>query len=226
MRFILDKIASNLKKEEFKLDKRIPIKYLIDFIAGKIFSLIWGMIVFRTYRKIFLHFSSVLKCKSKISFQNNLLIEGNCYINALSVDGIIFGNNVSLGRNTTIECTGNIRWLGKGLKVGNNVGLGTHGFYGCAGGVEIGSDTIIGNYVSFHSENHNYSDISIPIRSQGVNHKGICVGNNCWVGAKATFLDGSTVGNGCIIAAGAVVRGNFPDNCIIGGIPAKILKFR
>lgn len=83
----------------------------------------------------------------------------------------------------------------------------------------------IGNFVSFHSENHNYEDKTIPIRLQGVNHKGIKVGNNCWIGAKVTILDGVQIGNRCVIAARAVVRaGKYPDNCIIGGVPAKIIK--
>ena len=64
----------------------------------------------------------------------------------------------------------------------------------------------------------------LPIRLQGVNHQGIKIGNNVWIGAKATFLDGSVVGNNSIVAAGAVVRGIFPDNVIIGGVPAKIIK--
>ena len=116
--------------------------------------------------------------------------------------------------------------LGKGLIVGDNVGLGTHGFWGCAGGIEIGSDVIFGNYVSLHSENHNFKDLIKPIRLQGVNHKGIKIGSNCWIGSKVTILDGATIGNGCIIAAGAVLKGIFPDNVIIGGVPARILKYR
>lgn len=68
--------------------------------------------------------------------------------------------------------------------------------------------------------------MDIPIRKQGVNRKGIKIGSNCWIGAKVTILDGTIIGNGCIVAAGAVVRGQFPDNCVIGGVPAKILKMR
>ena len=56
--------------------------------------------------------------------------------------------------------------------------------------------------------------------------KPITIGNNCWIGAKVTILDGTKIGNGCIVAAGAVVKGIFPDNVIIGGVPAKILKYR
>lgn len=116
--------------------------------------------------------------------------------------------------------------LGDGLIIGRNVGLGTHGFYGGAGGVKIGDDCIFGNYVSVHPENHNYKDLDIPIRCQGVNRKGIIIGKGCWIGAKATILDGTILGDGCIVAAGAVVSGKFPDNVIIGGIPAKIIKRR
>ena len=77
-----------------------------------------------------------------------------------------------------------------------------------------------------HSENHNFEDINKPIRLQGVNHKGIKIGNNCWIGAKATILDGAEIGDGCVIAAGAVVRGKFPNNVVIAGVPAKIVKRR
>ncbi len=45
-----------------------------------------------------------------------------------------------------------------------------------------------------------------------------------WIGAKVTFIDGSSIGNNCVIAAGAIVTDNFPDNVLIGGVPAKIIK--
>lgn len=156
----------------------------------------------------------------------NLSIDRGCYIDALSLKGISFGNNVSIGKYTTIECTGTLKSLGKGLKVGSRVGLGTHGFFGCAGGIEIGDDTIFGNYVSLHSENHNFQDRYIPIRLQGVKRKGIIIGKDCWIGAKVTILDGTVIGDGCIVAAGAVVRGYIPPYSIIGGIPAKVIKSR
>lgn len=226
LRLVIDKVVSLVKREEFKLDKRIPISYLVQFFSNKFVGLVYGYIILRRRSKVFVHPSAVIRCKRKFHFSDNLSIDRLCYIDALSTNGIVLGKNVSIGKYTNIECTGNLRWLGKGLKVGNNVGIASHVFFGCAGGVEIGSDTIIGNYVSFHSENHNYSSKETIIRLQGVNHKGIIIGNDCWIGAKSTFLDGAIVGDGCIIAAGSVVRGEFPNNCIIGGIPAKVLKYR
>ena len=78
----------------------------------------------------------------------------------------------------------------------------------------------------FHAENHNYTALNIPIRLQGVNQKGIKIGNNIWIGAGAVFLDGSEVEDGCIVAANAVVKDKFPPNCIIAGVPAKIVRMR
>ena len=67
----------------------------------------------------------------------------------------------------------------------------------------------------------------LPVQKSHSNRaliKGITLGNNIWVGAKVTFLDGSQVGDNSVVAAGAVVKGVFPNNVIIGGVPAKILK--
>lgn len=223
---VLSGVITRIKGESFRLDKNIPIGYLFSFFLWKAWCLIVGTWKFRRIGKCFVHPSSIIKCSSKIRVGKNLNVDRNCYIDALSINGIQFGDNVSVGKNTTIECSGTLKDLGKGLKVGDNVGLGTHGFLGCAGGIEIGDNTIFGNFVSMHSENHNFSDHSQPIRLQGVNRKGIKIGCDCWIGAKVTILDGAVIGNGCIVAAGAVVRGQFPENVIIGGVPAKIIKQR
>mgnify|MGYP000688872669 CR=1 FL=1 len=57
-----------------------------------------------------------------------------------------------------------------------------------------------------------------------MNRKGIKIGKDCWIGSKTTILDGTEIGDGCIIAAGAVVRGKIESYSIIGGIPAKTIK--
>ncbi len=226
MRGVVNKIISKIKGAPFVFDAAIPSYYIFRLFFSKIFCGLFGILVFRRCTRVFFHRTSTVKCRSKIRFGRNLSIDRYCYIDALSTDGIVFGENVSIGKYTTIECTGTLTNIGKGLVVGSRTGLGTHGFFGCAGGVVIGSDTIFGNYVSIHSENHNFNELSIPIRCQGVNRKGIVIGNNCWIGAKATILDGSKIGNGCVIAAGAVVIGEFPDNSVVGGVPAKIIKYR
>lgn len=226
MRKYINKAISRVKGESFSLDENIPLSYLLGFFWDKFKCLIHGFLIFWRATPAYIHPSSKIKCKNKIRFGRNLNIARRCFVDALSSDGIVFGENVSIGKNTTIECTGSLKSIGKGLVVGDRVGLGTHGFLGCAGGIEIGDDTIFGNYVSLHSENHNYQDANTPIRLQGVTHKGIKIGCDCWIGAKATILDGAVIGDGCIVAAGAVVRGEIPAYSIIGGVPAKVLKQR
>lgn len=206
------------------IDNNIPSTVILNFCFNKICSLLRGILV--VHKKIFLEKGIIIRSKKKIQWGRNIRCAQGVVLDALSYNGIKFGDNCSVGKNTRIECTGSFTFLGKGFSCGNNCGLGTDSFYGCAGGIEIGNDVIVGNYVTMHSENHNYNNPDIPIRLQGVNHKGIRIGDNCWIGAKATILDGSVIGDGCVVGAGAVVKGIFPDNVIIGGVPAKILKIR
>ena len=151
-------------------------------------------------------------------------LEDNVYLSALGTEPIVFGNNVKIGAFSRVITSTSFNDLGKGIKIGDNVGLGEFAYLGGAGGLEIGSDCIIGQYLSCHPENHNYADTSQLIRFQGTTRQGIKIGQNCWIGSKVTILDGVTVGNNCVIAAGAVVTKSMPDNVIIGGVPAKILK--
>jgi acetyltransferase-like isoleucine patch superfamily enzyme len=190
--------------------------------------MLYGMIRLRTLTRVFVDPSAKIICASNLHFGKNLNIGYGCYINALSKRGITCGDNVSMGFHTYIVMSGSLHNIADRMVIGNNVGLGTHGSYGVGvGNLEIGDNTICGNYVSIHPENHIIDRLDVPIRLQGVKSKGgVKIGKNCWIGAKATILDGTCIGDGCVVAAGAVVKGVFPDNCIIGGVPARILKMR
>ncbi|MGE0842274.1 acyltransferase [Pseudonocardia sp.] len=110
--------------------------------------------------------------------------------------------------------------------MGEYSGIGDHAHIGCSGGVFLGANVIAGPYVTFHSQEHVADDLSEPIRLQGTVESPIRIEDNVWIGARVTFLAGSRVGSGSIVAAGSVVRGVFPSNCVVGGVPAKILKYR
>lgn len=225
---LMQRLLYKIKGKDFTLDQEIPTTYLVAFYLSKLLGVLYGVIRLRTFKLVCIHPSAIIKCSSKLKFGSGLHIERGCYIDALSKDGLTFGKNCSLGLYTTIKLTGTLRQLGNRVTIGDNVGLGSHGFYGCGKGVlEIGNDCIFGNYVSIHPENHITESIKDPIRLQGVFSKGgVKIGNNCWIGAKVTILDGTVIGNGCIVAAGAVVSGTFPDHAVIGGVPAKIIRYR
>lgn len=224
---IVEKLISSTKKEKFTLDRNVPLTALGDIIIERLFMRIRGLSYMNKKGALYIGRNCTIKSKSKITFGNNVSIQRGSDIDALSIEGIVFGDNVSIQKQTMIVCSGTIKQLGKGLVIGNNVGIGSNSFLGCAGGIVIGDDTITGNYVSFHAENHNYDNPDIPIRLQGVNRKGIHVGKNCWIGAKVTILDGAVIEDGCIVAAGAVVReGIYEKNSVLAGVPARIIKNR
>lgn len=89
----------------------------------------------------------------------------------------------------------------------------------------IGKDTIIAHGVTLVTGNHGMDPESIvPFHSQPLLTKEIRIGSNCWLGCNVVFLGGASVGNNCVVAAGSVVNKQFPDNVIIAGVPAKIIK--
>lgn len=220
------KIISKLKGESWNLDENIPLDYFLLLLFARFQMRLRGLYYFPLNLKgKYIGQNVKIKCKSKFHSGSNLSIGRNSYIDCLSINGVNLGNNVSMGEFTTIKCSGSLKNIGKGFKVGNNVGLGSNCFFGSAGGIEIGNDTIFGNLVSIHSENHNFSNSTLPIRLQGVNRIGVFIGENCWIGAKTTILDGAKIGRNVIIAAGSVVlKGDYNSNSIYGGNPAKFIK--
>ena len=213
-----------LKKsgKKYEIDPRIPSKLILLTLYKRVIMLLRGILL--TRKKIFVDVNTIIYNSKNISFGKSVTIEKNCFIDGFSSEKIIIGDCVKIGAFSTLSSTSHLSKYGKGLKIGNHSAIGQFAEFGAAGGIEIGNDVIMGSYVSFHSENHNFNDTTRLIREQWVTSKGIIIGNNVWVGAKATFLDGCIVGNNSIVAAGAVVNGVYPDNSIIAGVPAKVLK--
>ncbi|NMO80068.1 sugar O-acetyltransferase [Niallia alba] len=109
---------------------------------------------------------------------------------------------------------------GKNIKVGKNVFINSGCRFQDQGGITIGDGVLIGHNVVLATLNHD-----IDPRKRGTMHPApITIGNDVWIGANATVVPGVTIGDGAIIAAGAVVTKDVPPNVIVGGVPAKILK--
>jgi acetyltransferase-like isoleucine patch superfamily enzyme len=210
------------KGKKYQLDKNIPNQLLIHSLVSRIILLGRGVLYLR--KKVFLGKNCQILNKKNISFGSNVTVGKSSIIDGYASEKIVFGNNVNIGAYSMVSSTSHMSKFGKGLKIGNNSGIGRFTEFGASGGITIGNDVIMGSYISFHSENHNFEDSTKLIRNQGVTSSGIVIGNNVWVGAKVTFLDGCIIGNNCVVAAGAVVKGVFPNNVVIGGVPARILK--
>lgn len=221
LRFVFQKTMFSFGKK-YEIDNSVPDRLLISVLFKRGFMLLRGFL--RTGKQIFFGRRISLNNSREIVFGKNCTLENNVTIDGYSNKKVSFGDNVKIGSYTKILVTSHLQKMGEGVLMGNNCSIGDFSFLGCAGGITIGNDVIMGQYVSFHSENHNFSNKKLLIREQGVNHKGIELGNNIWVGAKVTFLDGAYVSDNSVVAAGAVVSGHFPPNVVIGGVPAKILK--
>jgi len=230
MKKMINKIIQMLGRNNYCVDPTLKSFDIINIAIPKIFQISRGFILKLFLKKsegfIFLGRRTNIRFKSKIIVGKTLQIGDNVEINALSKSGISIGDNVSILRNTIIECTGVIRNLGEGITIGNNVGIAQNCFIQVRGHVKIGNNVILGPGVSIFSENHNFSDPTKYINEQGEIRKGIIIEDGVWIASGTTILDGVTIGNNSIIAAGSVVNKDVPPFAIVGGIPAKIIKYR
>ena len=115
-----------------------------------------------------------------------------------------------------------VRYENAKISIGDNVLTNNNLFLCSANLIEIGDNTLIGQNVTIMDfEAH---DIN-PNNRKGIGEIGkVVIGKNVWIGNNVTILKNSVIGNNSIIATGAVVSGKFPENVIVGGIPAKIIK--
>lgn len=109
------------------------------------------------------------------------------------------------------------------ISIGNNVYIGPDSWINGVGGVTIGSGTIIGPKLSIYSANHNYRDASALPYDNIVFLDRVSVGENVWIGGNVILLPGASLGEGCIVGAGAVVTKKYPPFSVLGGNPAKLL---
>ena len=115
----------------------------------------------------------------------------------------------------------------RNLRLGSNVSINHNSFLSCEGGLTIGSNVSIAHGVSILTTEHSYSARNMPIKFQPLVEREVIIGNDIWIGAKATILAGVRVANGTIVAAGAVVtRDVTQSNTIVGGVPARTIKSR
>jgi len=112
------------------------------------------------------------------------------------------------------------------IEIGDNVFLNTNCMINAEGGLKIGSDTKIGPFTTIWTSNHEFSDITKPIRVQGNRYAPVVIGDDVWIGAQCTILAGINIGRGAVVGAGAIVTKDIPAYAVAAGNPAKIIKMR
>lgn len=110
---------------------------------------------------------------------------------------------------------------GKNITIGKNVFINSGCRFQDQGGITIGNDTLIGHNAVLATLNHRFA----PDNRKDMFPAPIVIGKNVWIGANATVLPGVSIGDNSIIAAGSVVTKDVPENTVVAGIPAKIIKY-
>jgi acetyltransferase-like isoleucine patch superfamily enzyme len=207
---------------EYLVAPDLPASYLMTVTIGRATELARGIV--RTRRRVFFGRGVRIRGGAGIHWGEFASVGDMVKLDGYAREGVHLGAGSALGRGCVVTCTSHASRYGTGFRLGLRSGLGDYCHVGASGGVVIGDDVIAGPFVSFHSQEHVFNDLRRPIREQGTTEEGIQIANNCWLGARVTVLDGTRIGSGSVVAAGAVVKGNFPERSLIGGVPARILR--
>jgi acetyltransferase-like isoleucine patch superfamily enzyme len=163
-----------------------------------------------------------LRHPHKIVLGDNVVIDDNCLLDAKGEDntGIRIGAGVFLGRNSILSCkNGDIV-----LEDNVNIGFNSEVFSG--NNVTIGRDTLVAAYCYFIGGDHDAASMDTAVLHQGSTARGIRIGPQAWFGAGVKVLDGVTVGEHCVVGAGAVVTKDLPAAAVAVGVPARVIRYR
>ena len=128
----------------------------------------------------------------------------------------------SLGDYSVIESFVCINNAVGDVMIGDHTRIGLHNTI--IGPVEIGSHVNLAQGITVTALNHNFDDTEKRIDEQGVSTNPVTIKDDVWVGANAVILPGVTIGNHCVVAAGAVVTKDVPPHSLVAGVPAKVIK--
>ena len=128
----------------------------------------------------------------------------------------------SLGDYSVVESFACINNAVGDVMIGDHTRIGLHNTI--IGPVEIGNHVNLAQGITVTALNHNFSDTNKKIDEQGVSTNPVTIEDDVWVGANAVILPGVTIGEHCVIAAGAVVTKDVPPHSLVAGVPAKVIK--
>lgn len=162
----------------------------------------------------------------KLRWRGRLRTDGVCFVGP----GVTF----EIGREAVVHL-GRWSWIGHGCKIRAHEGevrigaktvLGQECTISAFQHVSIGRECIVADRVMLIDFDHGVVDVERPIREQGIYKRDVRIGNNVWIGYGACFLRGVSVGDNAIVGTSAVVTRDVPDDAVVGGIPARVLRMR
>src|SRR5579884_4292021 len=155
----------------------------------------------------------------------------------LQTDGLCFicpGVKFEIGRDATVKL-GRWSWIGHRCKIRAHEGEVSIGAKSVLGQectissyqhVSIGRECIIADRVMMIDFDHGMVEVERPIRLQGIYKRNVDVGHNVWIGYGACLLRGVSVGHNSVIGTNSVVTADVPENAVVGGVPARVIRMR
>jgi len=155
---------------------------------------------------------------------------------------LFIGDHVEFRRNIEIRAHGNssiklesntridrgVRILANNhssIKVMEGARIGLYSVLNGGDSIQVGRKTLISGFVYLQTSMHNYEKGS-EIQNQGFTHQEIILDDDVWIGAHAVILPGTRLGKGTVVGSNAVVNASFPENSVVAGVPAKLIKTR
>lgn len=143
-----------------------------------------------------------------------------------NIHNVSIGDNVFIRDHARIECIvdKDKQIFTPHLIIGDGVSFEQRCHITAADTLVIGKNTLISFDVSIQDTDHEYEDLNLPIADQPLKVSKTSIGESCFIGSGAKIQAGTILGRHCVVGTNAVVRGTFPDYCVIVGVPAKIVK--
>lgn len=165
--------------------------------------------------------SVVIRGPNRISLGRSTIIDQSVTLDGRNGKQVLMGSRCFVGAYSLILAKGGDIVFADGVNVSSYCRIASEGK------IEIGNSVLVSAYCYIGPGNHNIADSSLPIMEQGMEEgRGVSIGENTWIGAHSTVLDGVKIGKNVVVGAHSLVKSDVPDNAIVGGVPAKVLKMR
>ncbi|MDS0261338.1 acyltransferase [Haloarcula sp. S1CR25-12] len=192
-------------------DLRLALGLLVERGPLTLATILWARATGELRRR-------VLTARHNISIHRTVDIQRGI---KFGYDGEVdIAEECSIGRHSLVSPSGGTIRLGRNSLLNVSVTLLGNG------GIDIGENVLIGPNTTIVAANHRFERTDEPIVSQELSAEGITIGDNVWIGSTCTVLDGVTIGEGAVIAAGSVVTSSVPENTIVAGSPAEVIDTR
>jgi acetyltransferase-like isoleucine patch superfamily enzyme len=162
----------------------------------------------------------------RLRFRGRLQTDGLCFICPRV--------RLEIGRHAVLR-VGRWAWIGHGSKVrvhegevsiGAKTVIGQECTISAFQHISIGRECILADRVMLIDFDHGVVEVERPIRLQGIYKRDVRVGHNVWIGYGACVLRGVSVGDNCVIGTSAVLTSSAPDNAVLAGVPARVIRMR